>query len=73
MTSHELAKKLLEMPDCEVTVREYEGGVNIIDSISEPAELALNVNSAWYYGKHDYTDRDESYDHCKKIQAIHLD
>lgn len=71
MTSHELAKKLLEMPDCEVTVWGYRGGVDIVESIQEPRELALNIHEEGYYGKHEYTDY-EKFEDNKKIQAIHI-
>lgn len=74
MTSHELARKLLAMPDLAVTVRGYKGGVDIIDFISEPATLVLNVNEEWYYGKHEYPyiqDLSE-YDGKERIQAIHI-
>jgi hypothetical protein len=54
MTSHELARKLLEMPDVMVTRNGYEGGVDEITTVSEPRLLALNVNESRYYGKHDY-------------------
>lgn len=75
MKSHELAKKLLEMEDCEVTVNGYEGGVSIVENISFPDELALNVHTEWYYGKHEYdTNNDyvEEYKDKQKIKAIHI-
>jgi hypothetical protein len=69
MTSHELAKKLLELPDVMVTVRGYEGGVDEIRFVNTPRELALDVNEEWYYGKHEYVDYDKHEDK-QKIQAI---
>lgn len=67
MTSHELAKKLLELPDYPVTVSGYEGGVNIVD----------NVHDEWYYGKHEYKREGGLYDSEEVkdkeiIQAIHI-
>ncbi len=74
MTSHELAKKLLEMPDVIVTVSGYEGGVDELTSIEPVKELHLNVNDAWYYGKHEYnSSRCEGGCIHKKTMAIHLD
>ena len=51
MTAHELARRLLEGPDLMVTVNGYEDGVDEINTVSEQS-LHLNVNSAWYYGRH---------------------
>lgn len=56
MTAHELANHLLVGPDLPVTIRGYEGGVEIIDHIAAPAPIHLNVNSEWYYGEHEYHD-----------------
>lgn len=60
MTSHELAHQLLAGPDLLVTVRGYEGGVDEITLVKEAKPLLLNINSAWYYGKHEYL-HDEPY------------
>jgi len=75
MTSHELAKKLLEGPDLPVTVRGYEGGVDIINNVDSPATLQLDTYEEWYYGSHEYIngEDDYGYDGTKKhIQAIHI-
>ena len=53
MTTHELARKLLEGPDVRVVVRGYEGGVNDVSEISEPSPIALNISSKWYLGAHE--------------------
>lgn len=39
-------------PDQRVIIRGYEGGYNDIEGVSE-LPLRLNVNTAWYYGKHE--------------------
>jgi succinyl-CoA synthetase beta subunit len=72
MTAHQLAHKLLAMPDVLVTVRGYEGGVDSVESVEEPKELALNCNSEWYYGKHEYTAEYKPFDDKVKVQAIHI-
>lgn len=79
MTSHELARKLLSMEDLPVTVRGYEGGVDIVETVSEPATLMLDRYDEWYYGKHEYFyssgNLQEDVDNLrliKKVQAIHL-
>ncbi len=75
MTSHELARKLLTGEDLPVTVRGYEGGVDIIEYISTPEELALDANDEWYYGKHEYLSNEyekEKHSGCKKVRAIHI-
>ena len=54
MTTHELAKKLLEGPNLLVTISGYEGGSNEITHISEPREIHLSVYTAWYYGEHEF-------------------
>lgn len=73
MTAHELAKKLLEGPNLMVTVRGYEGGVDEITTVSEPEDMMLNYNEAWYYGKHEYmTYNKENERGCKITKAINL-
>jgi hypothetical protein len=75
MTAHELARKLLEMPDVMVTVAGYEGGVNEIQKVAEPDELCLNYYEEWYYGKHSYRDYqldEEEGKTFQKIKAIHI-
>lgn len=65
MTVRELIESLNKIEDKEirVMVRGYEGGVNdmvIANSIGDntPAivHVALNVNTEWYYGKHERVD-----------------
>ena len=73
MTVFELIERLKELDqEAMVVVNGYEGGVSEVGYVSEQ-ELALNVNSAWYYGNHElishsYGDMSE----YKKINAVHL-
>ena len=42
-------------PKLRVITSGYEGGVDDIDAISA-TKIALNVNTEWYYGKHENVD-----------------
>ena len=49
-------------PDAEVVISGYEGGWSSANHISRGI-LTRNVNSAWYYGPHEFEESDsESYD-----------
>ena len=72
MTSHELARKLLELPDVMVTRSGYEGGVNEITRVNNPQTLTLNVNDSWYYGKHEYQNDYDNTPEMKTCAAIHI-
>lgn len=54
MTTHELAKILLEKPDVMAIVSGYEGGFNEILKVNEPEAIILNVNSECYMGQHEF-------------------
>ena len=65
MTVRELIQSLskIQDQDIRVMVRGYEGGVNdmvIVNSIEDntPAiqYVALDVNTEWYYGRHERVD-----------------
>ena len=50
-------KKLIELlsqmnPELMVVIGGYEGGVDEIDKF-EMCDIELNVNTEWYYGKHE--------------------
>ena len=50
-------KELIEVlsqldPELLVVVHGYEGGVNEVDRC-DVYDIELNVNTAWYYGKHE--------------------
>ena len=59
MTVRELIESLSKIEDQDVRVmtRGYEGGVDDIDN-NTPAiiHVALDVNTAWYYGRHERVD-----------------
>ena len=62
--------------DSIVVISGYEGGVDEVSS-AEETTVALNVNSAWYYGKHEVVEN--GYDKAKypsssykSEKAIHL-
>lgn len=53
MTVKELIEVLKDLdPNTRVFVKGYEGGVDDLITIKEHA-VVLNVNSEWYYGKHE--------------------
>ena len=55
MTTHELARLLLDGPDLMVTRRGYEGGVHEIAVVQLPRPIHLNANgSRSYVGPHEY-------------------
>jgi len=62
MTVKELIEKLQQLdPELHVFVDGYEGGYDDV-AVSEVKEIALNVHSEWYYGKHDNVDDDRFFD-----------
>jgi hypothetical protein len=53
MKVKELIELLSQMnPELLVVVAGYEGGVDEIDKF-EMCDIELNVNTEWYYGKHE--------------------
>lgn len=75
MTVAELIEKLsqIENQDAFIMTKGYEGGHNDVDSINiEPVDVALNVNTEWYYGAHEkisnvYHEDREKYEVVKAI------
>lgn len=56
MTVRELIENLQQLdPDLYVVTQGYEGGYCDVD-IKDPFDIALNVNTAWYYGPHEEVD-----------------
>ena len=75
MTIKQLIEALskIEDQDVKVMTRGYEGGYDDVENlITKPIDVALNVNTAWYYGVHEraemliYEDR-EKYQIVKAI------
>lgn len=56
MNAAQLIEHLKQFPsDTMVIVRGYEGGVDEVDFVSKE-KIDLNVNTEWYYGKHEITN-----------------
>lgn len=54
MKVSELITKLQELDqDKMIVISGYEGGCNFPASLAK-ANIVLNVNTEWYYGKHEY-------------------
>ena len=61
MTVKELIEKLQELdPETRVMTSGYEGGYCDV-SVSEVCEIALNVNTAWYWYYGPYDDPNDRY------------
>jgi hypothetical protein len=62
MKVKELIEKLQKYDSEQmVVIYGYEGGYDEVDKINE-IKLKLNVNKAWYYGKHEIVDDNEDFD-----------
>lgn len=58
MTVKELIEQLQTLDqDSRVFVRGYEAGYDDINSI-KTTQIVLNVNSVWYYGKHNTLEQE---------------
>ena len=82
MKVKELIARLQELdPESMVFLSGYEGGLNELSNV-EVAVVALNVNTSWYYGKHDmvgaliehpdepeYSRRPEDY---SQVQGVYI-
>uniref|UniRef100_A0A6M3JPW7 Uncharacterized protein n=1 Tax=viral metagenome TaxID=1070528 RepID=A0A6M3JPW7_9ZZZZ len=54
-----------------VVVSGYEGGVNEIDSTQE-VEIALNVNTVEWYGKHEEVEEYNPYKEYTHTKALYI-
>ena len=62
MTVKELIEQLQTLnQDSRVFVRGYEAGYDDINVV-KASRIVLNVNSVWYYGKHDTLERENRRD-----------
>jgi hypothetical protein len=60
MTVKELIEQLQTLdPDLHVFTTGYEGGYEDVVSVGAAKEIALDVHTEWWYGKHE--DADTSY------------
>ena len=58
-------------PELMVTRSGYEGGVEEITS-AEVGPIALNVNTAWYYGKHEQVYKDDLHPGHEIVRAVYI-
>ena len=65
MTVIELIEKLktVEDPNTKVFVKGYQGGLDDATFDTKLHNILLNVNSEWYYGKHELTYNNNSDTH----------
>ena len=71
MTVKELIEQLQTLdPESRVFIRGYEAGYNDINNI-DPEEMVLNVNSVWYYGKHELLKSMEKRDKILNKESEH--
>ena len=57
MTVKELIEQLQTLdPELHVFVQGYEGGYNDAGPIGGVRDIALNVHTEWYYGRHEEAD-----------------
>ena len=62
MTVKELIEQLqTQDQDSRVFVRGYEAGYDDVNSV-KTAQIVLNVNSVWYYGKHNTLEQENRRD-----------
>jgi hypothetical protein len=58
------AKELIEVlqafdPETRIFTKGYEGGLEDAGIKGPVTDIALNINSKWYYGPHEYLERTE--------------
>ena len=72
MTVRELIEKLSKIENQEALVMTsgYEGGFDDVDYDIIETDMVLNVNSEWYYGKHEIAE--EGYVEGQIVKAIIL-
>jgi hypothetical protein len=71
MTVKELIEQLQALdPESRVFIRGYEAGYNDINNIDHE-EMVLNVNSVWYYGKHELLKSMEKRDKILNKESEH--
>ena len=72
MTVRELIHELRKHnPDSRVVARGYEGGVEEVRNCFA-VTIALNVNTAWYYGPHEVMQPEDEYPNHQKVPAVSL-
>jgi hypothetical protein len=67
MNVKELIEKLSHFdPELMVIVSGYEGGVDEVNNVGK-VNVKLNVNTEWYYGKHEVPHSDSDPFDCEAI------
>ena len=74
MTIRELIQNLnrIEDQDTRVMIKGYEGGFNdliMIDNTPAMYEMALGVNTEWYYGAHELIENMDR-DYLEEFQIV---
>ena len=69
-------KKLIELlsqmdPELLVVVAGYEGGVDEMDKF-EMCDIELNVNTEWYYGKHEILEKEPTKKDSTIVKGVRL-
>ncbi len=73
MTVQQLIEMLSQIEDQQTTVmvKGYEGGVDdISNNTPEILKVRLNVNTQWYYGRHEIVQHDTPLNKSNTITAI---
>lgn len=74
MTIKELIERLSQIEDQNIRVmtRGYEGGYDDASIYFRIINVALNVNSEWYYGSHEMVSENHNYKDKEIVKAIVL-
>jgi len=73
MKIKQLIEQLQQLPgDLNVYVDGHEDGITDLESVGEVYDVALNVNTEGFYGKHQITDSDLPFPDKKKARGIVL-
>jgi hypothetical protein len=72
MKVKELIERLQALdPELMVVTNGYEGGVDDVDCLVTE-KVALNVNTEWYYGKHEAIYGQDSHEGKEIVDAVRI-
>ena len=72
MKVKELIELLSQMdPELMVVIGGYEGGVDEMDKF-EMCDIELNVNTEWYYGKHEILEKEPTKKDSTIVKGVRL-
>jgi hypothetical protein len=72
MKVKELIERLQALdPELMVVTNGYEGGVDDVEEL-ELEKVALNVNTEWYYGKHEAIYGQDSHEGKEIVDAVRI-